>query len=199
MKTENAVLMQMARKSLKNKWGLAIGACVVYFVILSVIQIIPVAGVVATIIIAGPMSLGLVIFYLSISRDQDAKLEQLFKGFNHFGPALVTYLLVSLFTFLWTLLLIVPGIIASFSYSMSLYILADDPSISGREAIRKSKEIMNGNKGKLFCLCMRFLGWFLLGILSLGIGFLWIAPYMQTSIANFYNDLKKDSIEPQNV
>ncbi|MFA6617439.1 MAG: DUF975 family protein [Candidatus Neomarinimicrobiota bacterium] len=192
MKTENAVLMQMARNSLKNKWGLAIGTCVVYFVILSIVQMIPAAGPIVSLIIAGPLTLGLILFSLSISRGKEARFGQLFHGFDHFGPSLVTYLLVALYTFLWTLLLIVPGIIASFSYSMSLYILADDPSITGSEAIHKSKEMMNGNKGKLFCLHLRFLGWILLGILSLGIGFLWIIPYMQISIANFYNDLKKD-------
>ena len=88
------------------------------------------------------------------------------------------------------LLLIVPGIIAAYSYSMTFYILAEDKSISALDAIRKSKEIMKGNKWKLLCLSFRFFGWMLLAILTLGIGFIWLIPYMSVSFATFYDDIK---------
>jgi uncharacterized membrane protein len=92
------------------------------------------------------------------------------------------------------LLLIVPGIIAALSYSMTYFIIAENDSIGSLEAITKSKEMMRGNKWKLFCLCCRFLGWILLCILTIGIGFLWLYPYMMVSFAKFYDDIKRQEI-----
>jgi uncharacterized membrane protein len=194
MKTENVVLMQMARESLKGKWGLAIGTFVVYMLVAAILQIIPIIGPIASLIISGPLALGLAIFSLSISRNQNAKLEQIFQGFSNFGTALGAYLLMILFIILWTLLLIIPGIIAAISYSMTFYILADDNSIGAMDAIDKSKKMMDGYKWKYFCLGLRFLGWALLCILTLGIGFLWLMPYMQVSMAKFYDDVKTNSL-----
>lgn len=190
MKTENAVLMKMARESLRGKWGISIGASVIFLIITLVAQSIPRVGFLAYIIIAGPMTLGFVMFFLSISRNQGEKLEQLFKGFERFETSLKAFLLSSLFIFLWSLLLIIPGIIASLSYSMTFYIIADNSSIGAMDAIRKSKEIMMGNKWKLICLNFRFLGWALLSVLTLGIGYLWLVPYIQASTAKFYDDIK---------
>ena len=193
MKTENLVLMQMARKSLKDKWGLAIGTFVVYMLIIGTIQttteFFPLAGLLL-LAISGPMVLGIAIFSINISRNQDARLEQIFQGFNNFNTSLGAYLLMLLFTLLWTLLLIIPGIIAVLSYSMTFYILADDNSIGAMEAIDKSKKMMDGYKWKYFCLGLRFIGWSLLCILTLGIGFLWLLPYMQVSMVKFYDDIK---------
>jgi uncharacterized membrane protein len=199
MKNANVVLMQMARESLKGKWGLAIGTLVVYFLIAVVLRIIPIVGPIASLIISGPFAIGLAVFSLSISRNQDAKLEQIFQGFNNFGTALGAYLLMILFILLWTLLLIIPGIISAISYSMTFYILADDNSIGAMEAIDKSKKMMDGYKWKYFCLGLRFLGWALLCILTLGIGFLWLMPYMQVSMAKFYDDVKANSLTTENI
>ena len=199
MKNENVVLMQMARESLKGKWGLAIGTLVVYFLIAVVLQIIPIVGPIASLIISGPFAIGLAVFSLSISRNQDAKLEQIFRGFNNFGTALGAYLLMILFILLWMLLLIIPGIIAAISYSMTFYILADDNSIGAMDAIDKSIKMMDGYKWKYFCLGLRFLGWALLCILTLGIGFLWLMPYMQVSMAKFYDDVKANSLTTENI
>ncbi len=93
---------------------------------------------------------------------------------------------------LWTLLLIIPGIIAGLSYSMVYFILAENPTISPMDAIRQSKEMMYGHKTEMFMLSLSFIGWCLLGVLSLGIGFLWIGSYMQTSMAIFYQELKAE-------
>jgi len=172
---------------------------VVYFLIVMGLQMIPIAGPIASLIITGPFALGLTIFSLSISRNQDTQMEQIFKGFENFGTALSTYLLMLLFTLLWMLLLIIPGIIASISYSMAFYILADDNTIKPMEAIDKSKMMMEGYKWKYFCLGLRFLGWALLCILTLGIGFLWLMPYMQVSMAKFYEDVKANPINTENV
>ena len=198
MKTENVVLMQMAKESLKGKWGLAIGTLVVYILISVALQLIPYVGPIASLIISGPFALGLSYFSLSISRNQDPKLENIFKGFNNFGTALAAYLLMLLFTLLWTLLLIIPGIIAIISYSMTFYILADDNSIGAMDAIDKSKKMMDGYKLKYFYLGLRFFGLGLLCILTLGIGFLWLMPYMQVSMAKFYDDVKANSLSTEN-
>jgi uncharacterized membrane protein len=199
MKTENVVLMQMAKESLNGKWGLAIGTLVVYILISVALQLIPFVGPIASLIISGPFALGLAYFSLSISRNQNPKLENIFQGFNNFGTALGAYLLMILFIVLWALLLIVPGIIAAISYSMTFYIIADDNSIGAMEAIDKSKKMMDGYKLKYFYLGLRFIGWALLCILTLGIGFLWLMPYMQVSMAKFYDDVKANSLSAENI
>ena len=194
MKTENVVLMKMASESLKGKWGLAIGTFVVYFMIVGAIQVIPVAGPIISLFIAGPMAVGAAIFSLSIARNQETRLEYIFQGFKNYGTILGAYLLMIVFVVLWTLLLIIPGIIAGLSYAMTFYILADDNTIGAMEAIDKSKKMMDGYKWKYFCLCLRFLAWALLCLLTLGVGFLWLIPYMQVSAANFYEDVKANQL-----
>ena len=189
-RTENKVLMANARDSLRGGWGLAIGALVVYFLVFCVVGLFPVVGTIATYIIVGPMTVGGVRFTLAVSRKGRPEIGQLFSGFDRFGTHLAAYLLQTIFVALWTLLLIIPGIIAALSYSMTYFILAEDSSISASEAIRKSKKMMKGNKWKLVCLGFRFTGWFLLAMLSFGIGFLWVGPYMYVSYAQFYDDLK---------
>lgn len=194
MVKENKDLMLQARESLIGKWGLAIGTFLVYILIGGAIQAVPFVGAIASFLIAGPMGLGVAIFTLTLSRKEDAKLEQIFEGFKNFGTALGAYVLMMIFVFLWMLLLIVPGIIAAIAYSQVFYILAEDNSIGAMDALRKSKEMMYGYKWKYFCLGLRFIGWVLLCILTLGIGFLWLAPYIQVSYANFYEDIKDNKI-----
>jgi len=189
MKTENKILMQEARKSLSGKWGVAVGMAFVYLVIILACGSIHKVGGLISLLITGPLVLGVTIFSLALSRNTGAKFAQLFEGFERFGTALAAYLLMILFTLLWALLLIVPGIIASLSYSQMFFILTDDKSISAREAMKKSKQMMLGYKWKYFCLQLRFIGWVLLSLLTLGIGLLWLVPYMEVSKAKFYDDL----------
>ncbi len=190
MKTENGELMRQARQALSGKWGMVIGAVFVSQIIGIVAQSIPKGGPLIYMLIAGPLSLGVVIFTLALSRGQNAQFEQIFDGFKHFKSALLAHVLMLLFIFLWALLLVIPGIIAGLSYAMTYYILADDPNMSASDAIKKSKHMMYGYKWKLFTLHLRFLGWVILCVLSLGIGFLWLVPYMQVASAKFYEDLK---------
>ena len=195
METSNAKLMKMAEESLNGRWGLAVGTFFVYLIIITAIQLssqlFPFIGLI-TILITGPLTLGLAIFSLNISRDDNPQTDQLFAGFQNFGNSIVAYLLMGLFIVLWTLLLIIPGIIAALSYSMTFYIIADDDTIGPMEAIDKSKEMMDGYKWKYFRLNLRFLAWGLLCILTLGIGFFWLIPYINVSIAHFYDDIKKN-------
>ena len=194
MKTENSVLMKNAWETLRGKWGIAIPASLIYSLTF-VIQKIPKAGGILTLVIAGPMMLGFSIFILRLSRGQDVRLENLFEGFKNLGNSIGAYLLYLVFVFLWSLLLIIPGIVAAISYSMTFYIMADDSNIGPLEALRKSKAMMFGNKWKMLLMALRFIGWILLSILTLGIGFLWLFPYISVTYAKFYDDIK-NSVEP---
>ena len=187
--TENRVLMAQARDSLRGNWGLAIGTTVVYWIIAVAVGFVPIIGQLISFLITGPLMLGFCIFFLSLSRNQNAALSQLFEGFSRFGTAFCAYLLQTIFVFLWMLLLIIPGIIAALSYAMTFYIISDNESIGALDAITASKEMMRGNKWKLFCLGLRFIGWSLLCLLTFGIGYLWLTPYMATSFAKFYDDI----------
>ena len=190
MVKENTELMAEARESLSGNWGLAIATFLVYGIIISIFQVIPTVGSVLALFIAGPVLVGVSMFSLSLSRGENARLEQIFEGFKNYGTVLGAYLLMVLFIFLWMLLLIIPGIIAAIAYSQTFYILAEDDTIGSMDALKKSKEMMDGYKWKYFCLGLRFIGWALLCILTLGIGFLWLSPYIQISYAKFYEDIK---------
>ncbi len=195
MNAENVTLMQSSRESLKGHWGLAIGTFLIYSLLTAGPGYVRpegsyfAPGSILVLIIAGPLSLGAAFFALSISRGKEATIGQLFQGFNYFGNALVAYLLILLYVLLWSILLIVPGIIAALGYSMTFYILADDPTLKGQDAMKKSKAMMNGYKLKLFYLSLRFFLLALLCILTLGIGFLWLIPYFHVTMAKFYDDI----------
>ena len=178
--------MAEARESLTGMWGVAILTMVVSTAISIAISLVPRAGSLISLIISGPFALGVSIFWLNLSRKNNVQMEMIFSGFKDFGKALKLYYWRMLFTILWLLLLIVPGFIASLSYSMAFFIMADNKEIGAREALKQSKKMMQGNKWKLVCLDLRFLGWFLLSILSLGIGFLWLIPYSSVAYAKFY-------------
>jgi len=190
LKIENLELMQGAKDALKNKWEKAIVTMLVCILIDIGISYIPYIGGIASLIITGPLFLGVAIFSLSISRNQEANLNQIWEGFNHFATAVEAYLISLLFIFLWTLLLIIPGIIASIGYSMTFYIIADERNIDAVEALKLSKKMMDGYKLQYFYLTLRFLGWFILCILTLGIGLIWLIPYIQITQAKFYEYVK---------
>ena len=190
--TPNAELMTRAREALQGKWGLAAGVFLVLIVILCGVQAIPEAGPFLPLILSGPFSVGLAAFSLALSRGEEANMQQLFSGFQkNFGVNVAAYILISVFVLLWTLLLIIPGIIAAMSYSMTYYIMADENLTDPFEAIKKSKTMMDGNKWKLACLSGRFIGWMLLCVLTLGVGYFWLGPYMNISYAKFYDDIKE--------
>jgi uncharacterized membrane protein len=190
MKKDNLSLMRMAKESLTGKWGLAIGTFLVYNLIMGALNALDNRAGLISLLIAGPLMLGAATFSLHIARGQEAKLEQLFEGFKYYGLALGTHLLMVLYIFLWSLLLIVPGIIAALSYSMTFYILADDKSMKPQAILDKSKQMMDGHKLQLFYLCLRFFLLGLLCILTLGIGFLWLIPYANVTMADFYDEIR---------
>lgn len=160
--------------------------------------IIGVSGVipVATIILSGVIEFGIISIFMSVVRNQPFEFQDLFKGFNKFGTTCGAGVLVALFTFLWSLLFIIPGIVKVYSYSMTFYILNDNPDITAREAISMSKEMMNGHKLDLFVLHLSFIGWYLLCIITFGIAALYVVPYVAASETAFYDAIKK---QPANI
>lgn len=184
-----------AKQNLSGKWGLAIGLFLVYGLLVGVAAFIP-FGV---IIVAGPMMLGLWTCYLKMQRNQDVEFEQLFSGFNNFATSLVTYLLITIYTFLWSLLFIIPGIIKALSYSMTWFILADNPEMKANEAITRSRVMMDGHKAELFVLYLSFIGWFLLCGLTFGILFIYVGPYLYASVAAFYQEIKGPNVRTETI
>jgi uncharacterized membrane protein len=192
MNTPNKVLMAQARESLNGKWRFAINVILLIFLIELLLRNVAHIGPLIAIIIAGPMMIGTYGFWLAFSRGHDPKIRQVFDGLVEgvWERGLVAYFLVIVFIFVRFLLLIVPGIIAIFAYSQTFYILADHKDMDPIDAIHKSKEMMRGHKWELFYLSCRFIGWAILSILTCGIGFLWLAPYVNVTMAKFYDDIK---------
>ena len=116
-----------------------------------------------------------------------------FKNNNYFN-IFWTMLLRSIYIILWTLLLIIPGIIKFYAYRMVPYILADNPEIGHRRAIKLSNKMTQGEKWDIFILDLSFLGWFILGSLFLGIGILFVQPYYDATNAELYLELRKEAI-----
>ena len=130
------------------------------------------------------------LYTLRAARGEDTGgVETLFACFQQFWRFLLAHLLMSLFTFLWSMLFVIPGIIASFSYSQTIYIMLDDPKISPLAAISASKQLMRGHKFEYFMLMLSFLGWAYLSVFTFGLLGIWLNPYMQVTFANYYNAL----------
>ena len=150
-----------------------------------------VAGVFAlvTVLIGGAVGVGYSRFNLNLVDNKKARIGDLFSAFSEWKTAFIARILVGLYTFLWSLLFFIPGIIAAYSYSMVHFVMAEHPEMSANEAIRESKMLMKGNKFRFFCLQLSFIGWYFVGVLTLGIGFIWIIPYQQASFAAFFREI----------
>lgn len=128
-------------------------------------------------------------FNMKLVDRTEAKIESLFTYFYNWKTTAATRFLKTMYCFLWSLLFIVPGIIASYSYAMTGYILAEHPELTASEAIERSKEMMSGNRFRLFCLHLSFIGWVILCAFTVGIGNLWLTPYRQAAVAAFYREV----------
>ncbi len=146
-----------------------------------------------SILLGSVVQLGHAKFCLNLIDGQEVTIESgfatLFSQFSRYAQAVILNLLTGLFVLLWSLLLVVPGIIAVYSYAMAPYILAEDLNCTAPEAIDRSKELMKGHKLELFVLDLSFIGWFLLSILTMGLGGLALKPYVEVSHASFYRSI----------
>ena len=193
-----------ARQLLAGHWKTAVAVILTYGVLIAITVILRVkmmtVGTIATWVV-GLLGVSLVYgFYSLVQADNDPDAEVTLAwpgslGLSGEGGRLkvnvIAYVLISVFTFLWSLLLIVPGIIKALSYSQTYYILADAQAsgveMSATEAIKTSQELMKGHKWEFFCLQLSFLGWMILANLTFGIGWLWLGPYMSTTKACYYD------------
>lgn len=201
MKREAKALRADALKILKGRWSSSIVLTLIYSIIsvgipLSCSLSISEAMGNITQLLLLPMSYSFAIIFLQMTRDpqKEADITELFNGFKEYGRIFQTLLLVCIYTFLWTLLLIIPGIIKSYSYALVPYILKDEPELSNNAAIERSMAMMQGHKMDLFYLHLTFIGWALLSLLTFGLGFLWLSPYVNTAQSCFYEDIKDDFI-----
>lgn len=186
---KNSVFRREAREVLSGQWGLA-ALCMFIACVLSVtVSLVPVVGTVLALLLL-PLNFGLTLVFLRLYRGVSIEIPTLFEGFKDYGRIFCTLFLQNLYVWLWSLLLVVPGIIKSYSYAMTSYILADRPELKNNAAIEESMRMMDGHKMRLFLLDLSFIGWGILCVLTLGIGFLFLSPYMSTARASFYEDLK---------
>ena len=189
----NSELRAVSRTTLSGNWMMAALATLVYLLIAGGISSIQVAGSVLAIIVTYPLAYGFAILFLDLFREgKPIDIGKLFDGFKDFGRVWGTLILVAIYTILWTCLLIIPGIVKSYSYALTPFILKDEPELKYNAAIEKSMHMMNGYKMKLFLLDLSFIGWMILSVLTLGIGLLFLQPYMNTARAAFYEDLKAE-------
>lgn len=206
-------IKRQAKQSLKGNWGLVVLLTFILFLINAVlpnaIDIIMNGGFTTRInqdqtsfsadmvsllvsIVLIPLSVTVYWFYLSLIRNEQPQISQVFsnlKDIKKFLKLLGLSFLQHLLVFLWSFLLVVPGIVKALAYSQSYYLLRDHPEYSVIQAITESRMRMKGYKWKYFLLGLSFIGWGILCLFTLGIGLLWLIPYIATSIATFYNEL----------
>lgn len=189
-----AELKSMAKQQIRGKIGILFVISLVIALISGlagfVLSFIPFGSLAATIIITPAFTLSLVRVYMLVVKGEHPEVSGAFSGFDDFWSAFKVIFLVGLFTFLWSLLFIIPGIVKSYSYSMSMYILAENKGKPALECINESKMMTEGHKMDLFVLNLSFIGWMLLGSITLGIAYIWVVPYMEATMINVYNTLK---------
>ena len=140
-------------------------------------------------IIGGTVQLGYSKYLLNQYNKARFDISDLFSEFNRFSQGFLQNFLRGLYVFLWSLLFVIPGIVKSYSYAMTPFIMAENPNMTATEAITASRELMDGHKGKLFLLDLSFFGWIMLNVLTLGLGSLALNPYMNAARAAFYKNI----------
>jgi len=185
MKT-NSELKNRAIDALTGNWGLGAVITLVYGLVMNtptlpyrIMESVASSSFSLIALLLLPLGFGYTVLFLDVIRGIKLDFARLFDGFKDYGRILGTMLLTTVYTFLWTLLLVIPGIMKSYSYAMTLF-------------IEKSMAMMSGHKMKMFLLDLSFIGWAILCCFTLGIGFLFLAPYVEASHAAFYEDLKKE-------
>lgn len=177
MKTR-AELKAMAKEQLKGKLGAIL-----------LIELLVALGMSTFLFLTPALSIGLAGAYLAVVAGEKPCLGKVFDQIDDFWRSFKVVFLSNLYLILWSLL-IIPGIVKFFSYSQAARIAKENPDITATEAITRSRAMMNGHKMQLFMLGLSFIGWILVGALTLGIAMFWIAPYINTTMANFYNEIK---------
>jgi uncharacterized membrane protein len=203
MEIPRAAIKIAAKERLKGNWG---GPISVVLIIFAFNILISLPGTrnrdyafftnIASLFISGALQYGGSSFFLAfVKTPGQEQIASVLDGFKHYGRSLGMYLWMMLWIVLWALLLVIPGIIKAFAYSMSFYIIAENPAVKVTDALKISMKMTNGFKGDIFVFMLSFLGWMLLCILTLGIGFIWLFPYLFTSFTGLYLKLKENALQ----
>ena len=191
---ERAVIKAQARANFSAQYGVVLGAYVVYVVLVWAVSGIT-AGL-GALLLMPPLMVGYSWFSLSIFRGYRGDISaMLSSGFNNYARNLGGILWMELFIILWSMLLVIPGIIKAIAYSMTPYILADTRNVSATDALKLSMRMTNGHKGKVFMLGLSFIGWLILSAFTGGILYIfYVGPYISTSFAGMYEELKNNAL-----
>lgn len=177
--------------ALRGHWGAAIGTSCIVLGIQMAAGMVPFFGRLAGLLLC-PLTAGMMLFWLRLLRGEKTELSVAFEPFDRYWTFLWANLRVMIFVFLWTLLLIVPGVIAAFRYGMTIYILLDHPEYSAEEAIKESCEIMYGHKLRLFGYSLLFVLMIVVAaVFTLGIGLIWLIPWLGVFMAAFYESVRR--------
>ena len=187
----------LEHKLFGNTWLLAVVIIFIVSAVLSIAGFIPFASLV----IIGPLYIGLRGSFLALVRGtKKIAIEDSINGLKgDVGGNIILGLLISIFTALWSLLFIIPGIVKSYAYSMAYFLKLDHPDWDWKACIDQSRKMMDGNKKRLFLLDLSFIGWLILGSLCFGVGTLWVQAYMETARAEFYNQLVNGADKPLEI
>ena len=190
-KTERIRLKSLAKEQIKGSIGtMFLILLAVYVLVFAASWVTSFSGGVGGYIIGPALSIGIVMIYLNMAKGVKPNFSDVFNGFDLFSKSLLLQLLTEIFVFLWSLLFIVPGIIKSIAYSAAPYILAENPQKNVREILKESENLMMGHKKDYFILTMSFLPWIFLSALTFGIGLIYVVPYMDMTMTNFYLSIK---------
>ena len=184
-------LMRESRSKLSPHWVIASLVCILYGLLVGVPSGLNTYGELLSFLLAGPLQLGIAIYFLNILNDRPASIENLIEGFKPLLKVILIYIVISIATAIGIVLLIIPGIIIALGFSMTYYILVENPELSIEESLKESWRLTNGYKMELFVLHLRFIPWYLLGLLCFGIGIFVVMPWHQLTLANYYNYLKQ--------
>ena len=196
---ENNQIMKEAQESLKGKWGISIAACLIAGVITIMITILggylineDWGGNLLSLFVTPPIGVGLALFFLNIHSGNKLEIRTIFNPFKEVWlNSVLAYFMMIVIIIIGSILFIIPGIIAFLMFSQVFYIIAEDNKIDPYNALVKSKKMMEGNKWKLFKIMLIILLLAIVCILTLGIGFIWLAPYQNAVYAKFYNVIKQ--------
>ena len=186
-------LMRKARTLLEPHWILAIGVCLANAVMVAAPAELNSYGEIVSLLLAGPLQLGLCFFFLNLVKGKETRFELLFEGFKPLATVLLVYAIITVVTVVGLILLIVPGIVVALGFSMTYYIIAEDPEISFQTALEQSWKLTDGYKMELLELNMRFIPWYLLGLLCFIVGVFAVVPWHNTTLALYYHYLKENA------
>ena len=197
---ERKEIKQRSKEQIKGNIFKLFVITVIIAIINSVCLDIEEVGPFISTILNAILQMGVVIVYLKLVKGEGVSITDMFKGFNMPIKAILVNILVTVFTALWSLLFVIPGIIKSLSYFAAPYILAENPEMSVLDAITKSRQMMDGHKADLFILQLSFFFWWMLVPFTFGLALIYVIPYMSPAMTNFYLSLKEtDTVEAEVV